>query len=165
MKVYGAPPDAEIEDPGPPQSTLLPPSLVSQVLSSGFSAPPPPAPPGPASGHAVPPTSRGPSVADGEHPTGAVARPVDRPLHEGSRTGERGLVSLFLSKGAGVNSRAGACEGTALHYAAGAGHVMVVEFLLARGADATAQDNQGLTPADWAKAMGHDTIAKLLSQS
>ena len=51
---------------------------------------------------------------------------------------------------------------TALHLAAGAGLMGCVELLLSNGADLGATNENGQTPADLAKARGHDHIATSL---
>ena len=101
---------------------------------------------------------------DSGHPIEAMQAPVDRPLHDAARRGERGLVSLFLSKGAKADLRAGPHGATALHYAAAAGEVLIVDLLLARGADVNAIDQLGATPLFWAKRLGRDEVARSLLQ-
>ena len=126
--------------------------------------------------HAAPETHEEPSLA--EHPSAAIPMPpvdsghpgedmqlrVDRPLHEAARRGERGLVSLFLSKGAKADLPVGPHGATALHYAAGSGQSLIVDLLLARGADVNALDQLGATPLFWARRLGHDAVARSLLQ-
>ncbi|MEM4445019.1 MAG: ankyrin repeat domain-containing protein [Thermofilum sp.] len=42
------------------------------------------------------------------------------------------------------------------------GHLEVVRFLLEAGANPTLWDNEGRTPADWAREKGYGNVAKLL---
>jgi len=79
-------------------------------------------------------------------------------------------VRRLLELGAGVNVRGtfgGPRHGagtTALHHAAEAGHLEVIEELLAAGADPTIEDDlYGGTPAGWAAHNGHPEARDLLS--
>jgi ankyrin repeat protein len=54
---------------------------------------------------------------------------------------------------------------TPLMWAADRGHIDVVRALLAAGADATAEDDQGDTALDYATSCAHDDIAQLLRAS
>jgi hypothetical protein len=72
-------------------------------------------------------------------------------------------VRYLVEHGFGVNESAGV---TALHYAAGIGRLDVVDLLLKHDADATAVDTEfGKTPAEWAEYLGHDDIAKRLTDA
>ena len=82
-------------------------------------------------GEPAPPPAAAMPPGDSDHPGEAMRLAVDRPLHDAARRGERGLVSLFLSKGANADLPAGPHGATALHYAAGAGEVLIIDLLLA----------------------------------
>ncbi|OQR89239.1 calmodulin-binding transcription activator, partial [Thraustotheca clavata] len=71
------------------------------------------------------------------------------------------LVPLLLTHGAIVNQRSAQGQ-TALHLAAGCGHMTVVKVLVAHHADMTMFDFDCLTPADRAENCGHFDIADYL---
>ena len=73
----------------------------------------------------------------------------------------------LLERGAQIDAIPGGFDysGTALHYAALNGHRAMVEFLIARGADAGIRDTKvGKTPAGWAAYGGHPEIKEVLRQ-
>jgi len=115
----------------------------------------PPAEETPADGLATPPEPTA-------HPVKAIKLPAGQPLHEGARLGDRGLVSLFVTKGADIDGRGGPYAATPLHYACGGGHLLVVELLIARGADVNATDDRGATPLHWARLLGRQDVADAL---
>ena len=49
-----------------------------------------------------------------------------------------------------------------MHYAANHGHKVIVEPLIANGADVNPKDEDGETPLDWAISRKHPEIADLL---
>ncbi len=53
---------------------------------------------------------------------------------------------------------------TALHIAAIAGNVKIVEYLCVRGADVSRRDGEGKTPDDWAEEAGEMEIADLIKR-
>ena len=69
-------------------------------------------------------------------------------------------VRLLVDLGFDVNAAAGA---TALHYAAGAGELDIVRFLVEHGADRDVPDSQfELPPAGWARYFGQREVARYL---
>ncbi|KAL3229671.1 Palmitoyltransferase AKR1 [Nakaseomyces bracarensis] len=64
-------------------------------------------------------------------------------LHWASINNRLNVVEFLVSKGALIDSKAGALEATPLHWAARYGFVYVVDFLLQHGASPTQEDNQG----------------------
>ena len=87
------------------------------------------------------------------------------PLMVAAYRGHASIVVLLLGKGASVMARAP--DGTtALHYAAGFGHLEVVKALINSGrAVPNAKNARGETPIDWALGNGRTYIADLLSQA
>ena len=53
---------------------------------------------------------------------------------------------------------------TALHIAAIAGNLKIVEYLCGRGADVNRRDGEGKTPDDWAEEAGEIEIADLIKR-
>jgi hypothetical protein len=69
-------------------------------------------------------------------------------------------VRLLVDLGFDANASGGI---TALHYAAGAGELSIVDLLLAHGADPTARDTEfNHPPAEWARHFGRDDVLKRL---
>lgn len=64
-------------------------------------------------------------------------------LHWAAINNRLNVVEFLVSKGAPIDSKAGALEATPLHWAARYGFVYVVDFLLNQGASPTQEDNQG----------------------
>ncbi|MBK1645902.1 hypothetical protein CKO25_14850 [Thiocapsa imhoffii] len=75
------------------------------------------------------------------------------------------IVATLLEHGAMIDHQEATKGWTALGWAAGKGHVETVELLLQQGADRTLKDFDGLTPAEHARAAGHETLAERLSPS
>jgi ankyrin repeat protein len=86
------------------------------------------------------------------------------PLHSAMSAGHRDVFDLLLARGADVNLREGGGI-TALHEAAGLGNLQYVELLLAAGASASAKDDHGKLPEDFARERKHDAVAQLLANS
>lgn len=75
------------------------------------------------------------------------------------------LVPVLLARGSDLNTRTSG-NWTALHLAAGAGHLAVTQVLVDSGAEVSAVDSNGLTPADIAQQNGFlDIYCFLLSIS
>eukprot|EP00795_Rhopilema_esculentum_P014481 gene14481-5544_t len=83
------------------------------------------------------------------------------PLHLASAAGNLELVQLLVSHGATIEIPGGLDKWTALFYAALAGHVDVVRFLLAIGADTTRVDAKGLRVIDHVEQNIDDLKEKL----
>ena len=81
-------------------------------------------------------------------------------LHAAAEVGRPELVPWALGHGAELEGRTGRVQ-TALHIAAGLGHVEVVQALLAAGADASADSPWG-TPHQVATAEGHTAVVAAL---
>ena len=70
-------------------------------------------------------------------------------------------VRLLVDLGFDVNASAGV---SALHYAAGAGELPIVELLVAHGADRTAKDSRfDLPPVEWARYFHQEATARYLA--
>ena len=77
------------------------------------------------------------------------------------------VVRLLLDRGTRIDATPPGSHwtATALHAAAGQGHVAVVELLLARGADASIRDARyQSTPLGWARHAGSDDVIALLTE-
>lgn len=94
------------------------------------------------------------NVANGFPPLVFVAR--------GDKGEHPEKVALLLENGAEVDAVGGPKRRTALHYAAAAGHVRVVESLLHAGADRALCDADGLTARELAIAKGRHAAAARL---
>lgn len=53
-------------------------------------------------------------------------------------------------------------KGTALRHAAAAGHLVIVQYLLDKGADRTLPDSDGKIALDYAQENGHQAVVDLL---
>jgi len=76
-----------------------------------------------------------------------------------------GTVELLLASGADPNAAAESELWTPLMFAAGEGHMEVVQTLLRHGAAPEIVDGDGDTAADHALAKGHDEVARVLRQA
>jgi hypothetical protein len=92
---------------------------------------------------------------------------LDNALVYASMHGHLDAAAFLLEQGAELNTIPGGFDysGTALHYAAFNGQRAMVEFLLARGADAGIKDTKiAQTAAAWADHAKHPEIRDLLLQ-
>jgi ankyrin repeat protein len=84
-----------------------------------------------------------------------------------SLCGRLDAVRLLLDRGVGIDAMPPGSHwtATALHSAAGMGHVAVVELLLARGADTSIKDARyQSTPLGWATHMGRDQVIAAMTE-
>src|SRR5712691_11119096 len=88
----------------------------------------------------------------------------DTPLHFACWGKQNGLIGSLMAFGPDVN--AGGCYGrTPLHYAVHEGRaisVPIVGGLLSEGADPSLKDNNGYTPADWARVEMSEGLGEVL---
>ena len=93
----------------------------------------------------------------------APLTPDGTPLHYASFCGLQDVVKdLAIEHPQDVNSRGFYGGETPLHLTSQVGHVDVARLLIEHGADAAAQDNDGMTPLHWASEGGHVDVARLL---
>lgn len=87
----------------------------------------------------------------------------DTVLHLAAGQGDRRLVTLLLSKGAGSETRNHLGK-TPLIVAASYGDIETVEVLLKRGAQLASTDHHGWAAAHYAAFHGHDAVLRLLTK-
>ena len=85
-------------------------------------------------------------------------------LMTAARTGNPGVVSALLARGANPNARERVGQ-TALMWAAAEGHTAVVQALVAAGADVRATLGSGFTPFFFAVREGHIDVVRALLES
>eukprot|EP00435_Cladocopium_sp_Y103_P073237 s172_g42.t2 len=106
-------------------------------------------------------------IALHEH-EGAFGRPPHRDvmaytkLQQAACLGDGAVVRELLSQRAAVHERGCAGSWTALHIAAGNGHLGVVEALLAAKAETCVLDSDGRTAIDWAERRQQHLVAETL---
>lgn len=86
-------------------------------------------------------------------------------LFEAAKAGKVQTVKVLLDGGLNVNVQDKKLHNvgrTSLHYAAGAGHQALVEFLLHRGAEIDARADTGYTPLHLASGLSQKAIAEAL---
>ncbi|KAL3186195.1 hypothetical protein MRX96_027926 [Rhipicephalus microplus] len=100
------------------------------------------------------------AAKEGEQPT---QEDLSKQLHASVRTANLETSLRLLAQGALPSHLHPDKGSTALHVAARSGQACQVELLLVYGADPTAKDSQGMTPADCARDAGHlDLEARLI---
>ena len=87
------------------------------------------------------------------------------PLHSAAESGDVAALLSALEMGYDDLSSVDADHYTALHLAAGMGHLDIVKLLLERGAPAVAVDDNGEQPLHLASHLGRTEIAQLLLDS
>ncbi|MED6238007.1 glycerophosphoinositol permease [Ataeniobius toweri] len=92
----------------------------------------------------------------------STAKDLSKQLHSSVRTGNLETCLRLLSLGAQANFFHPEKGNTPLHVAARAGQVSQVELLTVYGADPGALDNNGKTPIDYAREVGHYDLADRL---
>ena len=86
-------------------------------------------------------------------------------LHAAAAGGaDRALVQRLVEAGVNVDAKQGGGY-TGLHEAASIGRADLVALLLAAGASAEARTDEGRTPAELARANGHNEVASMLVPS
>ena|SRR2546423_984556 len=87
-------------------------------------------------------------------------RPCSQPL-PASVTGHHWLFIKYINDCFNISAQA--CDGaTPLHLAAGRGHLVVVKYLLAKGADRKVLDKENRTPLDYAKQNAKGAVVQYL---
>jgi ankyrin repeat protein len=87
------------------------------------------------------------------------------PLHRMARKGDVGNAALYVDHGADLHARDEDICSTPLGWAAKAGKIQMVEFLLRRGVRPTLPDDPPwATPLAWATRRGHTAVVDLLKQ-
>ncbi|XP_070389568.1 ARF GTPase-activating protein GIT2 isoform X3 [Dermacentor albipictus] len=99
---------------------------------------------------------------EGEQPT---QEDLSKQLHASVRTANLETSLRLLAQGALPSHLHPDKGSTALHVAARSGQACQVELLLVYGADPTARDSQGMTPADCAREAGHADLEARLIES
>ena len=87
--------------------------------------------------------------------------PLD--VHDAAAVGRTRALEELLDADRDAMRRTTAAGDTALHLAAAFGREDAVELLLDQGADPTARDGEGRTPADLAAAHGHEEVLRFLT--
>jgi ankyrin repeat protein len=84
-------------------------------------------------------------------------------IQSAARDGDIEHIKTLLALGTNVDNKIwGGDQGTALHWAAGAGQTETVEFLIERGADVNISNEASAAPLEYAVRSGHAEIAKIL---
>ncbi|CAL4117966.1 unnamed protein product [Meganyctiphanes norvegica] len=86
---------------------------------------------------------------------------MDLELHNAARIGDEAEAGLLLHQGHNVNQQTSTGY-TALHWAAGNGHLNMVRLLLNQGADINSKLQNGFTALHITAMEGHQEVARLL---
>lgn len=90
---------------------------------------------------------------------------LNEPLVAACGEGDLREVRRLLSKGASPDAYGVDFMQTALIAASKSGHAEIVALLLGRGASVHLEDSKGKTALQWAKALGHSDVARLLEEA
>ena len=83
-------------------------------------------------------------------------------FHHAAWTDDFATVEAMLNEGININHKDGAGWTALMFAAARANSVELTSFLIARGADATIRDNDGLTALEWSVKYNKDEAAAVL---
>ncbi len=86
-------------------------------------------------------------------------------IQSAAHKGDLKEVRKQLTSGTNVNSETFRMRRSALHEAAGNGHIEIVKLLLEKGADVNIRENCGATPLHRAAHGGHTKVMKILLQN
>jgi len=86
-------------------------------------------------------------------------------MHDMAQEGDMAKAKLLVEYGADIDLLEEEYASTPLGLAARWGHVEMVKYLLAKGADANKSDARWSTSLQWARAKGHKEIEKILRNS
>lgn len=106
-----------------------------------------------------------PSLEDGLGSAAALEVELSKQLHASVRSGNLETSLRLVVQGADPNYFHDEKGSTPLHVAARSGQLSQMELLLVYGADVNAQDSQGNTPLDVAKACKQSAIAERLVEA
>lgn len=106
-----------------------------------------------------------PSLEDGVGSAAALEVELSKQLHASVRSGNLETSLRLVVQGADPNYFHDEKGSTPLHVAARSGQLSQMELLLVYGADVNAQDSQGNTPLDVAKACKQSAIAERLVEA
>lgn len=87
------------------------------------------------------------------------------PLHQAASAGHVGVAKILLEHGAGINTHSNEFKESALTLACYKGHLDMVRFLLAAGADREHKTDEMHTALMEASMDGHVEVARLLLDS
>lgn len=103
-------------------------------------------------------------ILDGSSDTAAIIKDSGV-LHEASINGDIELVKLLLTYPLDINDRTEDEGKTALHWAAGGGHIEVVRLLIQHGATIMIRDNFAMDPLSTAAFFGRNDIILLFLEN
>lgn len=86
-------------------------------------------------------------------------------VHDEAWNGNLQAVKAFVEKGGDVNDRHKLSGGTILSYAAGSGNIDLVRYLISKGANVNALDNNGTTALHYAAREHREQVIRLLVAS
>ena len=83
-------------------------------------------------------------------------------IHTAAKQGDLEGIKMALKEDPALINQLDEAQNQPIHLACQEGHLKVVKFLLARGADLEAGDREGTTPVQVAALFGHPKIVKYL---